>query len=172
MDWNVFFIVLSVLAPNLTNGDCTYGDIRLVGGTNMYEGTVEVCVNNEWGTVCDDQWDTTDAQVVCRQLYNLTSDAFYCRNSHFRGGSGPIWLDDVQCNGSETHLVNCSNSGLGVHRCIGYTENAGVQCAYHMMVLVCTIVIMERMLQSYVQHLVLIILVSQQYTVHVSLSYY
>ena len=127
MNWKVFFIVLAVLAPNLTNGDCTYGDIRLVGGTNMYEGTVEVCVNNEWGTVCDDFWDTTDAQVVCTQLYNLTNAVAY-RNSHFHGGSGPIWLNDVQCTGSETHLVNCTNSGLGVHSCIGYTEDAGVQC--------------------------------------------
>ena len=89
-------------------------------------------VNNEWGTVCDDGWGTTDAQVVCRLLYNLTSGAFYYRNSHFRGGSGPIWLSEVKCNGSETHLVNCSSIELelGVHRCIGNTEDAGVRCAY------------------------------------------
>ena len=127
MNWNVFFIVLAVLAPNLTNGDCTYGDIRLAGGTNMYEGTVEVCVNNEWGTVCDDDWDTTDAQVVCRQLYNLTSDAVAFDDGYFGRGTGPIWLSDVQCNGSQTHLVNCSNPGIGFHTC-RYDNEAGVQC--------------------------------------------
>jgi len=47
---------------------CAEGEVRLAGGPNDFEGRVEICFNDEWGTVCDEMWDVTDADVVCRQL--------------------------------------------------------------------------------------------------------
>ena len=47
---------------------CTDGELRLAGGNIANEGRVEICMNNVWGTVCDDFWGKTDAAVVCRQL--------------------------------------------------------------------------------------------------------
>ena len=56
---------------------CTYGDVRLAGGSNQYEGRVEVCINDQWGTVCDDHWSAPDATVICRQLgYAYTGSEF------------------------------------------------------------------------------------------------
>ena len=47
---------------------CQDGDVRLSGGRNYREGSVEVCRSQQWGAVCDDEWDENDSAVVCRQL--------------------------------------------------------------------------------------------------------
>ena len=47
---------------------CTTGVVRLVGGGSVNQGRVEICVNNSWGTVCDDLFGINDARVICRQL--------------------------------------------------------------------------------------------------------
>ena len=47
---------------------CSTGQLRLVGGNIPNEGRVEICMNNVWGTVCDEGWSSADATVVCREL--------------------------------------------------------------------------------------------------------
>ena len=55
-------------AVSTAYADCGDGDVRLKGSPNNYEGRVEMCINNAWGTVCDDGWGTVDGNVLCAQL--------------------------------------------------------------------------------------------------------
>ena len=47
---------------------CHEGEVRLLGGVIPNQGRVELCIGEQWGTVCHDAWGTNDASVVCKQL--------------------------------------------------------------------------------------------------------
>ena len=54
--------------PTTPAGNCRDGALRLMGGDNPLEGRVEICINNAWGTICENTFDQDDADVICRQL--------------------------------------------------------------------------------------------------------
>ena len=62
------FVNLNLVLHNCTETCLTEGDIRLLGGSRVGEGRVEVCRAGVWGTVRHSNWNTPDAIVVCRQL--------------------------------------------------------------------------------------------------------
>ncbi|KAM5243317.1 scavenger receptor cysteine-rich domain-containing protein DMBT1 isoform 1-T1 [Hipposideros larvatus] len=101
--------------------------VRLANGKSRCEGRVEIQHNGTWGTVCDDLWSLSAAQVVCRQL-GCGAALAAPRNSLFGDGFGPIFLDDVWCMGNETSLGRCHHFGLSVHNC-GHHEDAGAVCS-------------------------------------------
>ena len=102
------------------------GTVRLVGGPTKYEGRVEVYHNDEWGTVCDNGWDLNDAQVVCHELGLGAANA--ARHNAFYGeGNGTIWLDNVNCVGSELMVAHCSHGEWGTQDC-SHSQDAGVKC--------------------------------------------
>ena len=127
--------MLSLLRPNYnicmlykdTNNDVGYYFVvHLINGSTKFEGRVEVNYNGAWGTVCDDGWDLNDAQVVCNELdYGKAVSAQH--GAVYGLGSGQIWLDNVNCVGTEGTIGNCSHNGWGSHDC-GHGEDASVNC--------------------------------------------
>ncbi|XP_064293640.1 deleted in malignant brain tumors 1 protein-like isoform X1 [Phalacrocorax carbo] len=101
-------------------------ELRLVNGTNHCSGRVEVLHDHQWGTVCDDNWSFPDASVVCRQLGCGMAVSAYGA-AHFGQGSGPIWLDNVQCSGTEAALTECLARPWGINNC-EHGEDASVVC--------------------------------------------
>ncbi|XP_038076898.1 deleted in malignant brain tumors 1 protein-like [Patiria miniata] len=101
-------------------------DVRLshIGGK---QGRVEVLNNGQWGTVCRDGWSFFDALVVCKQL-GFPWLAKYGWKHDAGNGTGPVWLSNVRCNGSETRLDECANDGWMEHQCVDTSHAAAVKC--------------------------------------------
>lgn len=99
----------------------------MVNGTDStLQGRVEVFYNGTWGTVCDNGWDLTDANVVCREL-GLGLAVKALTSSAFGMGKGKIWMDDVQCIGSERLLAECTHRGWEKSYC-DHSKDVGVVC--------------------------------------------
>jgi len=105
------------------------GDVRLVNvndKTNM-TGRLEVYYNGQWGTVCDDYFDTNAAAVVCRQLGFNPDGALVVVRAGYGQGTGNIWLDEVFCNGTEENINSCDHDPWGTTDC-DHSEDVGIIC--------------------------------------------
>ena len=120
------------------NDDDT-GALRLVDGNltdengRLCEGRLEIFYNGAWGTICDDYWTRDDADVACRALGFVASVEDYnrYRTAYFGPGTAEqeIVLDDLNCNGDESGLLECPSGqpGPGFHNC-RHSEDVGLRC--------------------------------------------
>lgn len=101
--------------------------VRLVDGPTGHEGRVEVYANGRWGTICDDEFDIKEANVICRMLGYSGAVQAYDR-AYYGQGRGRIQMDQLNCAGDETDIFDCPiNSTIGTHDCT-HREDAGVEC--------------------------------------------
>ncbi|XP_025072148.1 antigen WC1.1-like [Alligator sinensis] len=112
--------------PNSTS--CTDKEkLRVVEGKDRCSGRVEVWHHGSWGTVCDDSWDMADADVVCKQLgCGVAVSAL--GKAAFGEGTGPVWLEKVNCKGTESSLWDCCAKPWGDSKCY-HKEDAAVNCS-------------------------------------------
>ena len=84
-------------------------DIRLLtrdGNVNDQEGRVEVMIQGDWGQVCGDSFDVSDAQVVCRELGH--DGAGRVETGQHGISAVPIVIGNVDCSGHESSIFECS----------------------------------------------------------------
>ncbi|KAI1893361.1 hypothetical protein AGOR_G00122930 [Albula goreensis] len=106
------------------------GAVRLVSTEKLPDrGRVEIFVKGEWGTVCDDLFNSKAATVVCRQL-GFPIAVRVAKRAEMGPGTGlSILLDDVDCEGTEKTLLDCKRAKIGKHNC-SHQEDVGVVCGY------------------------------------------
>ncbi|XP_050921552.1 scavenger receptor cysteine-rich type 1 protein M130 isoform X2 [Lates calcarifer] len=106
--------------------------VRLVNGVSRCSGRLEVKSNQSWSSVCEDDFDLQDAEVVCRELGcgspSVLQGALYGKVE------APMWTREFQCDGNESLLLDCDSSGPARKTCSS-GKAVGLTCSaqIHMM---------------------------------------
>ena len=105
--------------------------VRVQGGTQPYNGRIEVMYNGEWGTICNMGWGSDDARTFCRQLgYVDVIGTGLATDFGYTTGSGRIWQTNVDCTGQEKRFGECIfNETWGDTGSCTHNMDVAVQCS-------------------------------------------
>ncbi|XP_030000092.1 scavenger receptor cysteine-rich type 1 protein M130-like [Sphaeramia orbicularis] len=99
--------------------------VRLVHGSSLCSGRLEVRSNQSWTSMCEEGLDLNDTQVVCRELGcgapGLLQGGLYGE------GEAPVWTSELQCEGNESAVLDCRRSSSTGKTCSPATA-AGLTC--------------------------------------------
>ena len=82
-------------------------NIRLTGGSSIYEGQVEIFINGQWGTVCNDGIGINEAETLCQSL----GFGPFQSTSHNTGGNTvgiPLIISNLECYKNYSHFMKCT----------------------------------------------------------------
>lgn len=113
------------------------GDLQLVGSYSRAEGRLNICWNEEWGTVCYQDTDKgkhdfsiVSASVACYQLGFAGAQIWFTK-TYFGPGNMRPWMKNVRCMGNETKLEQCGvwcTNEQHCDICRYYHYNVGIRC--------------------------------------------
>ncbi len=100
---------------------------RLVAGSHLCSGRLELIYENTWHTVCDAAFDQQDAEVVCREL-DCGAPVQLLGAAAFGKGDAQMWTQEIQCRGNESQIYFCPTSSSLKYNCT-HENDIGLSCS-------------------------------------------
>lgn len=129
VQWKLQVLLAVVLFAVSSHGtvEIKYQTRLITPDDDLGGGRVEVYQNGQWGTICDENWGKEEAEVVCKEL-GYSRAMFAYKKAHSGEGTGPIFLSNVNCDGTESSIIECAHDGWGVTGSCTHKDDAGVRC--------------------------------------------
>ncbi|XP_078018005.1 CD5 antigen-like, partial [Epinephelus lanceolatus] len=120
------FSVWCLLSLSILSSIISPDSVRLVDGTSLCSGRLEVKSNQRWSSVCEADFDQQDAEVVCRELGCGAPSVL--QGALYGEVEAPMWTKEFQCGGHESALLDCRSSGSDRNTC-SPGKAVGLKCS-------------------------------------------
>uniref|UniRef100_A0A669EFL6 SRCR domain-containing protein n=1 Tax=Oreochromis niloticus TaxID=8128 RepID=A0A669EFL6_ORENI len=117
-----FSVLLDLCLISLISAD----SVRLLNGSSLCSGRLQVKSNQRWSSVCEDDFDLQDAEVICRELG--CGPPLHLQGALYGEVEAPVWSREFQCGGHESALLDCRSSG-SVRSSCSPGKAAGLTCS-------------------------------------------